>query len=368
MKKIIVGLVLSFGLAAAQEQAFFIDIPEGAFAEKAVARASELGIVVGFPDGTFRGNEAVTRYQMAIVISRLLDVLEVSIAAQNEEFDAKIRALQTGFDNVLDELLLLRDTSQAVEEALQMRSQSVDAALGRLSSSLQELQRSQEQGEGSLEAALEDIRESVSLLQREQAVLQNELAALQQQSVDAPGERESGAPDVLELPGNSTDVPSAAPVEDLPVPRDSRPFYLVAGAALDLPRLADEGVLRVPVQLGVGYDRLLFDAVGLRIESQLGKQGPINAGSVGFGGYLDYRADLGGLKVDLLAGGGVQLGSETYGGRDGAFASAGTELGLPSLSGAVEPFVSLRADYHFGEGEVYSPLYYTVGLGVKVRP
>ena len=368
MKKIVIAAMLCFGLASAQERAFFVDIPEGVFAEKAVARATELGIVVGFPDGTFRGNEAVSRYQMAIVVSRLLDVMEVSIAAQNEAFDAEIGSLRTGFDSVLDEVLLLRDTSQAVEEALQRRSQSVDASLERLSSSLQGLQGMQEQSERSLEEALADIRESVTLLQREQDALQNELAALGGQRAEAPNGEEEGTPGVLELPDNAAEVPSTAPIEDLPVPRDSRPFYLVAGVGLDLPRLIDEGAFRVPVQLGVGYDRLLFDAVGFRIETKLGKHGPINAGSVGIGAYLDYRTDLSGFSVDWLAGGGLQLGSELYGGRDGAFASIGTELGLPSLSSAVEPFVSLNADYHFGAGEVYSPLYYAVGVGIKVRP
>lgn len=48
-----------------------------AWAAPYVARARELGLMTGYDDGSFRGGEPLTREQLAIVLCRLLDHLEV---------------------------------------------------------------------------------------------------------------------------------------------------------------------------------------------------------------------------------------------------------------------------------------------------
>ncbi|GGJ26188.1 S-layer homology domain-containing protein [Deinococcus roseus] len=49
------------------------DVPAGHWAEEAVKYAVENGLVEGFPDGTFRGGENLTRYQMALILYRLIN-------------------------------------------------------------------------------------------------------------------------------------------------------------------------------------------------------------------------------------------------------------------------------------------------------
>jgi hypothetical protein len=70
--------VLSMGFGLAQ----FSDVPAGHWAKEAVEVLASKGILTGFPDGTFRGNEPLTRYQAALIIYRLLRQIE-------EEFKAK---------------------------------------------------------------------------------------------------------------------------------------------------------------------------------------------------------------------------------------------------------------------------------------
>lgn len=75
----VLAALLIGGIASAQS---FPDIPAGHWAGDAVEEIADLGIVIGFPDGTFRGNEAFTRYQSALVVSRLLAVVDANMEAE----------------------------------------------------------------------------------------------------------------------------------------------------------------------------------------------------------------------------------------------------------------------------------------------
>ncbi|EYB68723.1 S-layer protein [Deinococcus phoenicis] len=50
----------------------FSDVPAGHWAKDAVDVITQRGLIQGFPDGTFRGNENLTRYQAALIFYRLL--------------------------------------------------------------------------------------------------------------------------------------------------------------------------------------------------------------------------------------------------------------------------------------------------------
>jgi archaellum component FlaC len=65
---------LSFGVSA-HAQTSFADVPAGHWAQEAIKRAVDCGIILGYPDGTFRGKQAITRYEAAAMIGRLLDAV-----------------------------------------------------------------------------------------------------------------------------------------------------------------------------------------------------------------------------------------------------------------------------------------------------
>lgn len=52
----------------------FMDVPETHWAAKAIDELSEKGIIKGYDDGTFRPDEPISRAEVAVMISRALEV------------------------------------------------------------------------------------------------------------------------------------------------------------------------------------------------------------------------------------------------------------------------------------------------------
>lgn len=50
----------------------FVDVPQGHWAYDAIEYAERVGCWEGYPDGTFRGNRNITRYEMAMLIQRIV--------------------------------------------------------------------------------------------------------------------------------------------------------------------------------------------------------------------------------------------------------------------------------------------------------
>ncbi|WP_189054874.1 S-layer homology domain-containing protein [Deinococcus daejeonensis] len=79
-------LALSLGAASAQTttttaapaQVTLSDVPAGHWAKDAVDKIVQCGLIQGFPDGTFRGNENLTRYQAALIFYRALQTGSLS--------------------------------------------------------------------------------------------------------------------------------------------------------------------------------------------------------------------------------------------------------------------------------------------------
>ncbi len=81
---IALAAVLVLALAVPTAAGPFADVPENHWAYEAVKQLAAYGLVEGFPDGTFKGAEPMTRYQMAMVIARLLVSLDAQIKAEIE--------------------------------------------------------------------------------------------------------------------------------------------------------------------------------------------------------------------------------------------------------------------------------------------
>src|ERR1700736_4194277 len=54
----------------------FADTPTNHWAYDAIAELAAKGLLEGYPDGTFKGDRAMTRYEMAMVVARLLARVE----------------------------------------------------------------------------------------------------------------------------------------------------------------------------------------------------------------------------------------------------------------------------------------------------
>lgn len=61
--------------ASARAAPLFTDLPEN-YARPAVESLSKRGVVGGYPDGTFKGGRAATRYEVAQIIARVIALEE----------------------------------------------------------------------------------------------------------------------------------------------------------------------------------------------------------------------------------------------------------------------------------------------------
>jgi hypothetical protein len=80
MKKLIYLAVftLAMGACSMAKAVQLVDVPEGHWAADAVQLLVDEGLIVGYPDGTFRGEKPMTRYEYAMVVQRMVDFVEAN--------------------------------------------------------------------------------------------------------------------------------------------------------------------------------------------------------------------------------------------------------------------------------------------------
>lgn len=85
MKKTLILTV--FSLVFAVSYAFsvtLVDVPSGHWAEDAVQKLVDSGLVEGYPDGTYKGDRPMTRYEYAMVVSRMMDKMDAELCAKDD--------------------------------------------------------------------------------------------------------------------------------------------------------------------------------------------------------------------------------------------------------------------------------------------
>lgn len=61
----------------------FKDVPNDHWAYQAIDKLAQLKIIIGDPDGLYHGKRTLTRYEMAVMLARLLDVLDQRYAMKS---------------------------------------------------------------------------------------------------------------------------------------------------------------------------------------------------------------------------------------------------------------------------------------------
>jgi predicted nucleic acid-binding Zn-ribbon protein len=155
MKKFVLAILAAVAFTGVQAQAF-PDIPANHWAGEAVQRIADLGIVIGFPDGTYRGNEGFTRYQAALVISRLLDVIRADMDAMKALTDADIASLRNALQELASDVAAQDVRLSAVEGAVASISDDTASNTARI--------EALEAGMGmsaDMQAALQDLQNQI---------------------------------------------------------------------------------------------------------------------------------------------------------------------------------------------------------------
>lgn len=76
MKKVIITVFLVLILTMTSFSANFIDVPTDHWAYEAVNKLVSEGAITGYPDETFKGQNNLSRYEIAVIISRILNEIE----------------------------------------------------------------------------------------------------------------------------------------------------------------------------------------------------------------------------------------------------------------------------------------------------
>ncbi|MER3484099.1 MAG: S-layer protein, partial [Meiothermus sp.] len=148
-----------FGAFASAQTTTFKDVPAGHWAREAVEYITQQGLIQGFPDGTFRGNQNLTRYQAALIFYRLLQ-------------GGKLPSTGTVQSGMADVAAQINDLTTRLA-ALEKSSQDQAASLAQLQA---EVQRANE-------------------VSQQSAALETRVAALEQQ-VKSMGTPQAGGPDL----------------------------------------------------------------------------------------------------------------------------------------------------------------------------
>ncbi len=88
-------LFLTISPAFAQKEIKFKDVPDTHWAAKSVYDLVRLGVTQGYPDGTFRGEKYITRYETAMFLSKLATAIGTDAGVDVSALKSDIKALKT---------------------------------------------------------------------------------------------------------------------------------------------------------------------------------------------------------------------------------------------------------------------------------
>jgi len=122
MKKIL-ALVAVVALVAFAAPAFaaanpFMDVPMNHWAYDAIGQLAARGVLSGYPDGTYKGNQPMTRYEVASAVARALAVVDMTKASKQDvemlkklvvEFKDELDALGVKVDKLDSRVAVLED-------------------------------------------------------------------------------------------------------------------------------------------------------------------------------------------------------------------------------------------------------------------
>ncbi|MBO6209702.1 MAG: S-layer homology domain-containing protein, partial [Schwartzia sp.] len=115
MKKTLVSALTTALVVGAASTTFaaanpFEDVPADHWAYDAIAQLAADGVIEGYGDGTYRGDQEITRYEMAQMIARamakgggdkaLIDKLAAEFADELNNLGVRVAALEKKVDNV----------------------------------------------------------------------------------------------------------------------------------------------------------------------------------------------------------------------------------------------------------------------------
>ncbi len=134
------AMMVASSLSVARAEMKFVDVPSGHWAYDAIEYATKVGCWEGYPDGTFRGNRNITRYEMAMLIERIIKTCVKGGGAETDEkalgeiekLKALIDKLEAEFKDELAALKTRVDDAEEDIDWLKKDQKRQDKEIGRL--------------------------------------------------------------------------------------------------------------------------------------------------------------------------------------------------------------------------------------------
>jgi hypothetical protein len=124
-------------------RAEFPDVPIDHWAYDAVSYLEDEGFVIGYPDGTFGGDRTLTRYEFAMVVSRIYDQFLERLNSAGEEpavdTQAVVDMLMDEFQPEIDELRGLIEANTARIDILETSMTDVNTKLTELNDRIDQM-------------------------------------------------------------------------------------------------------------------------------------------------------------------------------------------------------------------------------------
>jgi len=152
-------LVVTVSTSALAVKNPFADVPADHWAYDSVVRLAAVGLVEGYPDGTYGGTRTLTRYEAAMVFARALARLENLVEEQVVSETAGVKEQITGnvmarLDDIVDELtelILVQFGEYTGDEPVRksyfdMVTGKTEDRLGRLTKKVDDLEAAQKEG------------------------------------------------------------------------------------------------------------------------------------------------------------------------------------------------------------------------------
>ena len=316
MRKNLKAILLSICTVLGTARAQFPDVPPDHYAETAISQLADLGIITGFPDGLFRGQKSVSRFELSLILTRMWHAWSTeqlndifSQLTRTELGVAQLKQQQGAFEGRLEAVDNLEQRLARSEQALGelgARTQGVGAterALGGLNAQLNGLENQVVRGSRTVAGRFQTLQKRVDSGTRQNETLTNQIETLDAQ-----------------LEAQRTQLEQA-----LTAQRQAEAEALWQGTLR-----AEAGVAGNAADYRLGLDVVTRD---IRIGADLSPAGPEVLGEVSLteGVTLLGRHHLGpagsqgamGVRFDLISG----LGAGFYGGYDTGLV-AGAFIGL----------------------------------------
>ena len=99
-KSLVLAMAMALGVTASAYAANpFSDVPAGHWAYDSIAKLAAAGVVDGYPDGAFKGQNLMTRYEMAQIVAKAMakganvEALAAEFAYELDNLGVRVAAL-----------------------------------------------------------------------------------------------------------------------------------------------------------------------------------------------------------------------------------------------------------------------------------